>query len=286
MHHDTASFDNSALQFRWWYLPSWLGLDAPFVVSTWTWAVAQNTIRELPERAVAAMFLVVWSIYLSDRLIDVARCRDWSEATGRLRFGRRLRPLLVACLIACLVGIAGLLWLGLPYGVIARASLVAIGVGVHFMVFVVPVFFRSKLPGKELGVGLFFALGAFACLGATIRQIPLFLGITVVVGFNCLVIAARDSESDCVNDPGGASRWWTTINRDLTWCGVGFTLLSTAAAFAMVETAFFVSLTAAFAALLLLHLRSSRLSGDAVRALADYALLTPVFIVPLAGRFS
>src|SRR6266571_3288061 len=89
--------------FRWWYLPSWLGLDAPCVVLTWTWAISQNSEAVLSIRPAAAMFLVVWSIYLLDRLIDVARCNDWQQATGRLRFGRRYRPLFLACLSGCVI---------------------------------------------------------------------------------------------------------------------------------------------------------------------------------------
>ena len=42
--------------------------------------------------------------------------------------------------------------------VIERAALVAFGVSLHGLLFVIPVLFRTKLPGKEFGVGLFFAL--------------------------------------------------------------------------------------------------------------------------------
>src|SRR4051812_23255363 len=91
--------------FRWWFLPSWLGLDAPVVVLTWTWATSRASHASLPVRPATALFLVVWFIYLSDRLIDVARCQDWTDATGRLRFGRNCRPLLLSCLVCCIAGI-------------------------------------------------------------------------------------------------------------------------------------------------------------------------------------
>src|SRR5437763_335577 len=112
--------------FRWWFLPSWLGLDAPCVVLTWTWAVSENSEPVLSFRPAAAMFLVVWSIYLLDRLIDVARCSDWQRTTGRLRFGRRYRLLFAGCLSLCLIGIVALLIAGLPADVIRRAAYVAI----------------------------------------------------------------------------------------------------------------------------------------------------------------
>lgn len=224
------------------------------------------------------MFLVVWLVYLSDRLIDVARCRDWAHATGRLRFGRRMRPLFVACFGLCLAGVLGLLWAGLPTEVIWRAAVVALGVLLHGLLFVVPVLFRTKLPGKEFGVGLFFALGAYACLGSVESTLPFLVPFAVVAAFNCLVIAARDADSDRVNDPGGASRWWRTVDRDLFWVGVAFTLAALGAVVAG-GGAFGLALAASFAALTALHRAARRLSGDAVRALADIALLTPIPIM-------
>jgi MFS family permease len=269
---------------RWWYLPSWLGLDAPCVVLTWTWATSRNFQAALSFRPAAAMFLVVWSIYLLDRLIDVVRCTDWTQATGRLRFGRRYRPLFLVCFGFCITGIVALLIAGLPADVIWRAIFVALGLTVHFLAFVVPVIVRDKLPGKEFGVGLFFALGAYACLGYAAGMWPLLVSIGLVVAFNCLVIAARDADSDRANDPGGASRWWRTMTRDLFWCGAGLTMASGLAAIVARETSFYASVAAAFLGLTVLHRNSHRLSGDAVRAVADFALFTPLLVIgtPLA----
>ena len=168
----------------------------------------------------------------------------------------------------------------------------ALGLTLHLLAFVVPVVLREKLPGKEFGVGLFFALGAFACLGYEPGMLPLLTSIALVVAFNCLIIAARDADSDRANDPGAASRWWRTMQRDLLWAGVGMAIASSAAALFRPESTFYASVAAALFALTLLHRMSPRLSGDAVRALADYALFTPLLIMiasshlPLASRIS
>ncbi len=267
--------------FRWWFLPSWLGLDAPCVVLTWTWAISRASDVALPICPAAALFLVVWLIYLADRLIDVAGCRDWTGATGRLRFGRDWRALFYACLGSCLVGILALLAAGLPANVLWRAAAVALGVSLHCLAFVIPVFPWGKLPGKEFGVGLFFALGAYACLGATKQTLPLLGSVAAVVAFNCLVIAARDADSDRANDPGGASQWWATLHRDLLWIGSALTLAAIFAAVLAHETAFYYSVAAAFALLTLLHRYAGRWSPDAVRALADFALFTPIPVLGL-----
>lgn len=276
MSVETAMVEDRKEPFTWWFLPSWLGLDAPCVVLTWTWATSRSSDAALPIRPAAAMFLVVWFIYLSDRLIDVARCQDWTGATGRLRFGRDWRWLFCVCLCFCVAGILATVWAGLPAEVLWRAAAVGLGVSLHFLAFVVPVFLWGKLPGKEFGVGLFFALGAYACLGATTQTLPLLLAIALVVAFNCLVIAARDASSDRANDPGGASGWWRTMNRDLLWIGVALTVTALCTSNLVHETAFYLSVAAAFAALTVLHCYACRFSGDAVRALADFALFTPI----------
>jgi hypothetical protein len=272
--------------FRWWFLPSWLGLDAPCVVSTWTWAVSRHVDAALSFRPAAALFLTVWSIYLGDRLIDVARCNDWREATGRLRFGRRYRPLFLTCLGLCLGELVVLLWTGLPSEVIWRGMYVALGLVVHFLLFVVPALSREKLAGKEFGVGLFFALGAYACLGYAPGMTPLLISVALLIAFNCLVIAARDTESDRANDPGGASQWWRTMQRDLLWAGIGLTITFGLAATLTTAVSFYSAVALAFFSLTALHRCSRRVSGDAVRALADFALFTPVLVeaVRLAGR--
>jgi hypothetical protein len=262
--------------FRWWFLPSLLGLDAPSVVLTWTWAISWNSKLVLSFRPAAAMFLVVWSIYLLDRLIDVARCSDWQQATGRLRFGRRYRSLFLVCFSLCMIGIVALLTAGLPADVLRRAAYVALALTLHFLVFIVPVFIRDKLPGKEFSVGLFFALGAYACLGYTAEILPLLMSIALLVAFNCLVIAAKDAENDRANDPGGASQWWRTMKRDLLWGGIGMTIAFGFGAILASEVTFYICIAAALLCLTALHRYSRRLSGDAVRALADFALFTPV----------
>jgi hypothetical protein len=276
---ETAIAEPRTESFRWWFAPSWLGLDAPCVVSIWTWAVSRASHVAFPVLPVIAMFLVVWFVYLSDRCVDVAACRDWTHATGRLRFGRDHRSLFLACLGFCVTGILAVLWVGLPRAVILRAALVAIGVALHFLAFVKPVFLRMKLPGKEFDVGLFFAFGAYACLGVTIRSLPFLVSIAFLVTFNCLIIAARDADSDRANDPGGASHWWQTINHDLMWLGIVLTLGAALGSVLTGETAFYVCAATAFAALLVLHRNANRLSADAVRALADFALLTPIPIM-------
>ena len=266
--------DRSPTRARWWCLPSWLGLDAPCVVSTWTWAISRSTGQSIHARALAALFVTVWAIYLLDRLVDVRRCRDWEHTSERMRFGRRWRPLFVVCLVCCGLTLAGLLAAGLPRSVVARGVVVGGFWLVYGLLYVVPVAGRGW-PGKEPSVGLFFALGAFAVLGYRAGAWPLFLAVALLVAFNCLVIAARDAAHDAVNDGSAASRWWPGLDRDLHWLGLGLTVLLVGAVTGGLARPFFLAAALSSGALTLLHRASGKLGGGDVRALADYALLFP-----------
>jgi len=267
---------NGGERLRWWYLPSWLGLDAPCVVSTWTLAVALGCDLSYQAVAMAALFSTVWSIYLLDRLVDVARCSDWSHVTGRMQFGHRFRWLFAACFVFAASMLLAILVFGrLSPAVITRGFGVALGLLTYASLFVLPIVFRERLRGKEIGVGLFFALGGFAVLGANANSIPMFLGVWCVVSFNCLVIAARERDTDALTDPSGASQWWLTIDRDLTWLGIGCATIAIGVAVFAAAKPFFVVLAAAFVLLVILHRTAKSLSADAVRAVADFCLLTP-----------
>ena len=152
--------------FRAWMLPSWLGLDAPCVVCTWAWAVSRALDQTLRPEVYAALFLACWAIYLGDRLIDVARCRDWSQVTGRMRFGRRFRTLFAVCLGLVFAGLVALLVSGRVAQEAVRGFWVGLGVLGYGALFVAPAFSREKLPGKEFGVGIGFAAAIWAAFGA------------------------------------------------------------------------------------------------------------------------
>ncbi|MEM1296149.1 MAG: hypothetical protein AAGH89_12350 [Verrucomicrobiota bacterium] len=266
----------------WWWLPSWLGLDSPFVITTWTVAVSRTLGTPLGWEVYAAQFFACWSVYLADRLIDVRRCRDWSRVNGRLEFGRRVQRLLRVFLGFNGIVLAGLLISGTVSEVAVRGLAVAFGVLGYGLLFVVPVIFREKLPGKEFGIGLFSVLGIWAAFGSEPGLWPLLPGVALVVMMNCFVIAARDREIDQANDPGGASLWWKQMDRQLPIFGI----LGAAASGAMVvigdEPRFFFALLLAFVGLVVLHRGANRISADSVRAVADLCLLTPWLTVLFA----
>lgn len=177
--------------------------------------------------------------------------------------------------------LAGLLILGAVSETAIRGLWVAIGVLGYGLIFVIPVFFREKLPGKEVGIGLFSALGIWAALGNQAGLWPLLTGIALVVMLNCFVIAARDREIDRANDPGGASRWWKQMHHQLPIFGMIGVLGSAVMIVLGHDSRFYLSLGLAFASLVILHRLANRVSPDSVRAIADWCLLTPWLVALL-----
>jgi len=230
--------------------------------------------RELPLRIGLGFFLFVWSIYLADRLIDVARCPDWSEVPGRLRFGRRHRIWFQVALALCLLA-TGTLAVGLPGEILSRVLLVAPGVLVYFGLFVAPVLVRRKLPGKEFAIGLYCTFPVWVAFGWDGRfgfMLPLY---ALLIALNCLVIASREREMDGRIDPGAATAWWAGLDRQLPGFALGLAVVSLVLAL-VTASLFLGAVTVGAMALFTLHQRAQRISSERVRALADLGLLLPL----------
>jgi hypothetical protein len=255
-------------------------LDSPAVALAWTGAVGRAVGQDLPPRVAWGFFLFVWSIYLADRLLDVAGCPDWRSVPERLRFGRRHRRWLFGAL---LVSLGVTLWLacGVSWEILRRALLTVPGVLVYFALFVKPVS-GTKLPGKEFAIGLFCTFPVWVAFGwhdEFARILPLYAGL---VSCNCLVIASRERELDRGVDPGAATRWWPALQRDVPWIGLVLAA-SGAVAWGLTLRAGRGALSGVFLAEILaalglvgLHLRARRLSAERVRLFADLCLLVPV----------
>lgn len=87
----------------WWLYANLLALDAPAVAVVWQIFLAKSFALELPWHAPLALALVVWAIYLADRVLD---SRRGQVAAPRHRFAGR-HPRLFLCL-AALASLSGL----------------------------------------------------------------------------------------------------------------------------------------------------------------------------------
>lgn len=75
----------------WWQWPNLLSLDAPIVAMVWLWIVGACERMVFLREIYAAVFLIVWGVYLLDRIIDAWRTkgRALEKPTARHDFYRR-----------------------------------------------------------------------------------------------------------------------------------------------------------------------------------------------------
>ena len=98
-----------------WLLPNLLSLDAPLVAVAWLYMLAKTWgVNYHPEHEYVVLGLVVWVLYVTDRLLDAAVLGDSPRCQERHRFHRRhwrkfVGGAVVAVTVALLAGKAALL---------------------------------------------------------------------------------------------------------------------------------------------------------------------------------
>jgi hypothetical protein len=257
---------------RPWLWPNLLSIDAPIVAVLWQILFARCFHAAVSPLAAVLLVSAVWLIYAADRMLDALREKlDRTVGLPRHEFYRRHWPIVTPVWIAVL-GVAGwLAWTRLPAEIFERGVALATAVTLYF--FAVHRL-RWTWP-KELAVGILFALGASLAAWGMVRSavdaaaIVLFSGLCWI---NCVAIERWEKEN---RERGAAVEW-----------PVGAAALCVAV-LAVLVCAHRPVLSAAEAASALafvaLDRGRHRFSRDALRVLADVALLSPLLFLPIAG---
>lgn len=114
-----------ATPLHFWHLAS---LDAPTVAVTWAWAFTWSAHVRFPLWAASALALIVWTIYIADRLLDARAtfCKRGNHALrDRHHFHWRHRHILVPLAALAATTAATLVFLQLPPHSIRPDSVVA-----------------------------------------------------------------------------------------------------------------------------------------------------------------
>lgn len=185
-------------------LPSLLCLDAPLVAAGWATAVwkAAEKGTTPPIAPVLALSLVVWIVYLVDRLLDSRKVDSSGEVLSfRHTFARRYRWVLVGAIVLATALLARIDIPALGRSVLLGAlALGAVTIG-YFLWFRVGRGRenRPSIPGKEIVIAACFAGGILVAAGS---YPPLFaIGLTTLFLANCLAISAAESGIDRSRDP-------------------------------------------------------------------------------------
>jgi hypothetical protein len=243
------------------------------------------------------MFVAVWMLYASDRLLD-ARPLPGGQAPPDLeerhRFHQRHRRAFLVAITLSAFLLAALLRFADPPAMRLYALLAALLCAWFLLIHARP------LPGdgthrlpKELAVGIFFPAAVFIPTVARLPQLrldllPVALLLAAICSLNCLFLYAWEH-------PGlrphahWSTRWATRHLISLTSSIALLSLLWLIAAQFLIDRSSLrhgtLVLTACILTstvfLLLLHFVRRRLQPVHLRALADLMLITPLVIIPL-----
>jgi hypothetical protein len=257
-----------------WLWPNLLSLDAPAVAVLWQALFVRCFRARFDLLAAVLLPLTVWLIYSADRVFDA-----WSNSRSLPRHqfhGRHWRAILAAWLVA--FSTAGwLAWKLLPETLFLRGLAVLAAVAIYFaLVHLSP---RRRWP-KEFAVAILFTAGVSL---AAWQQIRSAADIATVAVFCCLCwincAAIEQWERQPRITPKTAIRLPAWPLRAAA-IAVGLTALLLLREQRPILGGAETLSAFAFAAL---DGAKDRLSADALRVLADVALLTPLLFLPLAG---
>lgn len=271
----------------WWLYANLCSLDAPVVAVVWLFAFLQAFPSIIDFPVYVVLFLTVWSIYISDRLLDGAHHCNWEMASPRHHFVHQHRKVFIGLLIFILTLSATLTLVFLPMELIYSGLILCAVVGFYFTAFVRLFPSLKPLRAKEFACGSVFALGTalgvdalrHGILSQPLDTLPPVLLFAMLCIFNCLVISASERCSDQANDPSAASSWWRQLDRDLLFFGVGLCCVSAVFYFFGRPSSLCLAIFISSFLLTLLHSQQNRVSASISRVAADAVLLSPLLLI-------
>jgi hypothetical protein len=272
----------------YWLIPNLLSLDAPLVAVAWLYIFAKTwRVQYLPWVAYLALGLVVWVIYVTDRLLDLSVNGGQSRLEARHEFHRRhqakFRGLaFLAGLTAVLLVVFGLPAKIYPYGIVGGVMVAGF---FSLSLFSQPA--PNELPySKNILAGLSFAYGtallAHVYTGSDMHELVRSPELVCFAVLCILNIFAIDFWEDAArsDDPETKASDELALTLPLTLLGAASLVFAVKDPDLTTRPFFYAILTGA-ALLQILNRSRSRFDMRTLRVLADAALLAP-FVIFLA----
>ena len=259
---------------RYWHL---LSFDAPTVAVVWSLAFAWTAHVHLPLWLLLLQALVVWAVYVGDRLLDVwsgLQERDGENLRERHFFHWRHRAVLapLAVVASCASALIVRHWM--PPVAWERSSVLGAASLAYFArVHVGRVHeWLARIFSKELLVGVLFTSGcALPVWSRAVVAVPVVF-FAALAWLNCWAIECWETER-------GKSRVARVAGRlSAAGCAVAGCMI----AFEPRVAALLFAGAASAALLGGLDATRERMTAVMVRALADLVLLTPAAVVAVA----
>jgi len=250
-----------------WHL---LSLDAPTVAALWTWFVARAVHTPLSPAIPCAMFLAVWLLYSTDRLLD-SRDAGAEELEPRHRFHHEHRRIFAGAIVAVSVALIPLLH-EIPREIFRTYCVL----GGLLLLWLALIHLTARRLPKEIAPGPFFAAAVFLPT-LHLAMIPTAVAFALLCSLNCLSIYAWEHERSI----GAAHRSTRAGVRFLTPIAIVVVVFPLALIPGSAElTPILLAISLAAGLLLALDRLHGRLEPTNLRAAADLVLLTPLLIAP------
>lgn len=288
---DVAGVVPSAERKPLWLIPNLLSLDAPLVAIAWLYMFAKTWRADyLPWATYISLALVVWVIYVTDRLLDASSIGRTDEGLRtRHEFHRRHRRVFAVLAAIATVSALVLVVTGLATRIFGFAL---IGGSMVAGFFVLAIFSNpgpNEIPySKNIVAGMAFAYGTamlpYAYTGFEMRDF-IFSSELICFAVLCILnISAIDfwEHSRRFADPEVKATDELALTLPLTLLGAAALVFAVRDHELSTRPFFYAILTGA-ALLQILNRTRARFSPEALRVLADVALLLPLLVFKAAS---
>jgi hypothetical protein len=272
-----------------WIWPHLLSLDAPAVAVVWQLLSIRVSHARVASVVTAVLALVIWLIYVGDRILDSYQTDQNSQEPLRHRFYKAHRKAFLPPFLGVLLLTAWISYAELGLRMRRDGLLLAALVGLYLVVV-------HALQGgakgwfpKELAVAILFGAGTLMPVAIRAQQIPLwflpaFLLFFLVLWMNALLIEYSEWLTLREGKEGRPHGSTIVLGEHLAAFAIGVGVLALAAMavpfFAPARLILLAETVIAFAmGGIGLHWR--RIPAQAVGIAADMALLAPLFVLLL-----
>jgi hypothetical protein len=281
----------SLVRRPWWLWWNILSLDAPSVAIVWALLFARMVHSKIPFVDFCILAIAVWLIYVADRLLDGRVSTQPSTLHERHYFCLRHRRLFVTLMIGATVVN---LWLvqkdGFQSRLIRSGWILIALVGLYMFCAHTQLSFLNRWLPKEIVVGFLFAAGVGLPAWSRSQSLSYLMILPwalfgLLCSLNCLAIEYWENGTD-PRIRKGLLALWSGVQVDslagsLMALGlIGPILLGTPA---RAVSGWLAISCGAFLILVLNHVKAG-ISTDAMRVLADTALVLPALVF-LFARF-
>jgi hypothetical protein len=269
-----------------WLWPNLLSLDAPLIAVLWLHLFAVSGQIKLAPDVTLVLALVVWLIYIADRLLDSVR--GAGAMSARHRFYRaHLKAF--ALLLAGLLATTCWACLSLDYRTLRDGVLLAFMIGVYFaLVHWLKGDQHTRFP-KEAVVAILFGVGTFFPAWVHLPHETVAMAVTAALFILiCWLNTALIEYSEWIRlrHAGAETPHASTIIAGRHLPAIGISVAAAASLLAFVgslhlEFPLLIAIALSASLLAVLGYFWRHLAINAVRVLADVTLLTPSIVLLL-----